>query len=158
MANEIVPKNALVVRTTEGFGDNVPKVGDIIKTVLESNDSRAYYRNLSSISENNWRYATALETYCFKHKDIKVTNISEITEPHKEQFKTYLKTQNHGNENEISAIETTRPNGIRPSATRVRKPTKQVAVGIRPIGNATKGKRSKERVASIILKTEAVKF
>jgi len=158
MANDIVPKNAIVVRTKGGYGIDAPEVGDMIKTIIESDDGRAYYKDLNSIPEGNWRYATALETYCFKHKDIKVTNIGKILEKHNQQFKTYLKTQNHGNEDEIQRVETTRPNSIRPSATRIRKPTKQITVGIRPIGNATKGKRSKERIASFILKTEAVKF
>ena len=158
MANEIVPKNALVVRTITGYGINAPEVGDIIKTIIESDDGRAYYKDLNSIPEGNWRYATALETYCFKVANIKATNITEITEKHKEQFKTYLKTQNHGNdEKNLPSVENARPNSTRPRAVGIRKPTKQVTITSRPIGNETKGKYLKKRIATVIVKTQPIK-
>lgn len=157
---EIVPKDAVIVRLKRNLSADVVKhryVGCIFKTIRETTNGCAQYSISAEIPTHNWRYATALEIYCFnKHK---IDNVSEITTEFIEEFTNYIKNKQDGSkENDLQRIETTRPSAVRPRAIGLRQPTKQVANGSRFVGNETKGKYLKQRVESVIIKANPIKF
>jgi hypothetical protein len=173
-----VPEGAIVVRLNENLiGDHEKELrtrGSIFKTICESNKGQAPYTKGGAIYMGDWRYATALEMYCFRY--CKITNINEIQPHHQQLFKDYFQSKSGSNniaigiltnqndnqnvkrENDVHSVTTTNQHGVRPTAIGIRKPTKQIAIGIRPIGNATKGKSVKKRIERITLTAKPIKF
>lgn len=157
MENEIfVPKGAVVVCIKEQkheFG----KVGTIFETVDYSKRGGAYYYDNIGMADEYWRYATALELFCFKKYHI--TNIQQIGSLYREEFNKLTNYKKNGNKEEnLLRTENARPNGIGQRAIAIRKPTKQIAVGIRLIGNQAKGKFLKKRITNIVMQTNVVKY
>jgi len=181
--DKFVPKDSIVVRLNQNLDGerdlHLRQRGSIFKTITESNSGRAQYNSGGAIFQGDWRYATALETYCFtKHN---ITNIDDIKPVHHQLFQKYIHSKsganniaigvltdqnnnnvnkndkNNENENDLHFITSADQRTVRPRAIGIRKPTKQIANGSRLIGNETKGKSAKKRVESIIITANSVK-